>query len=333
MSHCITQLDNIITPEDSKFNTWHGLDKKVGETITRESCETNGLFPNLTLEPLAYSNSELNVVGDGVEANAVTAHTTKGAVFLGAVSERYSLIQNSQVWEMMSRSLDKVGSFKPVVTCTGTLDGLRKYFISVELNNGKDVEMAGESYKANLNFITSHDGTLAFKVYDSCTRIVCMNTLNSSLALKGKLSFSVRHKGDVKSQILDLETVLSNVFKQRENLSETLVRMKNADLTEGQQRELVGGYFLAANDDFKDAPTRTQNNIMDVLQLARTGRGNSGETAHDVFQGATEFWTSGRGVGLRTTEEKRVSNSEFGAASEHKAKFFQHVVKELSLSN
>jgi hypothetical protein len=48
---------------------------------------------------------------------------------------------------------------------------------------------------------------------------------------------------------------------------------------------------------------------------------------YDVLNGATEFWTSGEGVGKTTTEGRRAFSSEFGTGSERKQEFSRYLIK------
>ncbi len=320
MSHCITRHDRVLTPQGNKFNTWHGLDIKVKDTIKKTDCEIHGIHPKITLEQLKFQN-----VSGEVPVKAVTAHTEQGGLFLGTASERYEIIPNGQVWDLMERSLESVSSFNPIVSCVGTLDALKKYFISVQLNKGESLEIGGENYFANLNFITSHDGTTALKVYDSVVRIVCMNTFNASLAEKGGLSFSVRHKGDSKDKVLNLEETLKSIFAERKQFSKAMEKMQSIELSEGAQIKMTGGYFVKDNIDLKDTSVRIQNSVRGIVALAKNGKGNNGRTMHDVFQGATDYWTNGDGVGRRTSIAKKVSSSEFGTAAAHKARFYKYL--------
>ena len=53
--------------------------------------------------------------------------------------------------------------------------------------------------------------------------------------------------------------------------------------------------------------------------------GNSGQSLYDVLNGATEFWTSGDGVGRTATAGKKAYSSEFGTAANNKEKFADYL--------
>jgi hypothetical protein len=72
--------------------------------------------------------------------------------------------------------------------------------------------------------------------------------------------------------------------------------------------------------------TRTLNAVSGITDLAIRGRGNSGETMYDVLNGATEYWTSGDGVGRDTSGSAKAYSSEYGTAAKHKVNFADYLL-------
>jgi hypothetical protein len=48
---------------------------------------------------------------------------------------------------------------------------------------------------------------------------------------------------------------------------------------------------------------------------------------YDVLNGATEFWTSGDGVGRTASAGKKAYSSEFGNAAASKEKFSEYLIR------
>ena len=48
---------------------------------------------------------------------------------------------------------------------------------------------------------------------------------------------------------------------------------------------------------------------------------------YDVLNGATEFWTSGEGVGKTTTQGRKAFSSEFGTGADRKQEFSRYLIK------
>ena len=68
------------------------------------------------------------------------------------------------------------------------------------------------------------------------------------------------------------------------------------------------------------------NMIDGITELAISGRGNNGRTMYDVLNGATEYWTSGDGVGRTASAGKKAYSSEFGNAAASKERFSEYLV-------
>src|SRR5574343_260523 len=116
--------------------------------------------------------------------------TSGGLVPLHIPKNSYRPIENREVWEAMQTALATVSA---KITCAGTLEAGKKFFVSAQLGDGGEFTVNGDKFLANLNFITSHDGTLAMEAYDSTVRIVCMNTLRWSREAAGEVGFKVYH--------------------------------------------------------------------------------------------------------------------------------------------
>lgn len=328
MSHNITEIDTVLRPAASKYQTWHGLDKISHEPITIEVAREFGLLPTVEKSPIYVGN------GERVENFKALTTTTKAGdnVTLDVVTDRYSVIQNEQVFRTMSEAFKGTG-LDYTLSCIGTLGGLKKFFISIAVgddNGGFTVN--GDKFHSNLNFITSHDGG-SFLAHDSQTRIVCQNTLRASVDGEKNVDFKIRHKGDTASKCADLSRYLNGVFTSREIFVEKMETLAAVKVNASDIRQVVGGFFVTEafkrgeklQDGFK---TRSLNMIDGITDLAISGRGNSGRSLYDALNGATEFWTSGDGVGRTASSGKKAYSSEFGTAAANKEKFAHHLTSE-----
>lgn len=327
MSHKITEIDTVLRPAGSKYNTWHGIDTEVHRPISIPVADEYGLLP-------VVRKDKLHVSGMGLPVENFKALTTidkNGEKrTLDVVSDRYSIIQNEQVFRTMSESFKGTG-LEYTLSCIGTLGGLKKFFISVAVGDDNGGFMVnGDKFYGNVNFITSHDGG-AFHAHDSLTRIVCANTLRSSMAGKKNVDFKIRHKGDTASKCADLSRYLNSVFTAREVFVENMGKLADQKVGGDDIKQVVGGFFV--KEAFKRGEkletgfkTRSLNMIDGITDLAISGRGNSGRSLYDVLNGATEFWTSGDGVGRTASAGKKAYSSEFGTAAVNKERFSEYLV-------
>ena len=248
---------------------------------------------------------------------------------LDVVTDRYSVIQNEQVFKTMSEAFRGTG-LDYTLSCIGTLGGLKKFFISIAVGDDSGgFTVNGDKFHSNLNFITSHDGG-SFHAHDSLTRIVCANTLRSSMNGKKNVDFKIRHKGDTASKCADLTRYLNQVFTSREVFIEKMETLAAVKVNASDIRQVVGGFFVTEafkrgeklEDGFK---TRSLNMIDGITDLSVSGRGNSGQSLYDALNGATEFWTSGDGVGRTASAGKKAYSSEFGTAAANKERFAEYL--------
>ncbi len=253
----------------------------------------------------------------GTEHELVPLHIPK---------KRYQPIENCQVWDAVKRSLVGVDA---EVTCVGTLFEAKKFFISVELKDESNMEIRvkrtfgveKEKFYANLNFITSHDGTLAAQAYDSMIRIVCMNTLMASLEAAGSVGFNVYHTKGAEVAIANMGELINAILKGRVQFRDAMEYLSTVAVSAAEAQEIILGYFLKfqGNDE---AAKKTVNATEEIVNLFLRGKGNRGESYYDLLNGATEYWTHGDGTGKKANVAEKATKAAFGAAAEHKARFF-----------
>ena len=334
MSHNITEIDTVVRPYGSKYRTWHGLDKVSYDSLEDvEVARRFHLLPEVEKTPLFIHPKTESLRPEILKVPNFQALTTRdkndASVTHDVVSDRYSIIQNEQVLETMINAF-KGTDLEYRISCIGTLGGLKKFFVSVAVgeDDGEFI-VNGDRFYSNLNFITHHDGG-SFHTHDSRTRIVCDNTLRASMNGTKNVDLKIRHKGDTTTKCADLSRYLNDVFTSREVFKEQMETLAAHKVGGDDIRQVVGGFFVTEafkrgeklEDGFK---TRSLNMIDGITDLAISGRGNSGQSLYDVLNGATEFWTSGDGVGRTATAGKKAYSSEFGTAANNKEKFADYL--------
>lgn len=350
MSHEITNIDSLLVPKGQAYRTWHNLENtSPNEVITLEEVQELDIHPTVVTGKVTAEINGEQVPLEGYKS--LVAQTGSGKLHpLHIAKNGYSIIQNQTVWDTMTKALEGI-DIASKVTCVGTLSGMRKYFISVAVGDDDGgFEVNGDKFFGNLNFVTSHDGTMAFRAFDSCLRVVCANTLNWSVEGDKNMDFKMYHKGDVKPVAASLGKYINSVLRGREMFKEAMEKFHTIQVADSDIEKVVGGFFIqqaykTGNKLSEGFTTRTRNTIEEISRLSRVGLGNSGDNLYDVFNGATEYYTTGEGVGKTTSAGKRAYSSEFGTASERKVEFADYLLsgryeskmeeagKVLSLSN
>jgi len=199
---------------------WHGLGTVLDNPVnSKEAIVAAGLDWNVVTK---------EVFVGGVKANGYVANVRDSDnSVLGIVTNRYSIIQNSEAFEF---------------TDSLVTDGELTYETAGSLRNGKQIWLLGKLQKDNILgedlepyicFTNTHDGTGAVKVCMTPVRVVCNNTLNFALRT-AKRSWSTRHTGDIQTKIREAQTTLGlaqNYISELKLEAERLADIKVSDET------------------------------------------------------------------------------------------------------
>ena len=324
----------IIKPIDAIFSTqgseWHKLATvvpSIGET------EFFSLSPRIHEGKAAVMidgktvplDNHKVLVADYRECRPDLAGTENELVPLHIPKNSYRPIENAELFALLRDSLSDVLDNGASVTCAGTLEGGKKCFASVSI--GEDLRVKTrfelETIKTSLNFVTSHDGTLGLRCYDSMIRVVCMNTLRWSLEAQGKVGFSVYHTANASLHIKNVAEMVQAIMAGRGEFVECMQELAAIDSDTRAMRQIPLGYFASMQDKQDELATRSLNAAEEITRLAYKGRGNRGVSLYDLANGATEYWTSGDGTGKQSNANERMYKAEFAGAAEHKTRFVQ----------
>lgn len=229
----------------------------------------------------------------------------------------YKVISNREIWNVMKKSLQDLDC---KVTSVCTLERGKKFAISADIGSS-DLVINRDKFKANLNFVTSHDGTMAMETFDSAIRVVCMNTFQWSRNAAAD-KFKVYHTKNANFALDGLGDLLNAILKGRAELVQVMEYLANHACDANDALAMASGYF-AITTDAKDnkLSTRAMNSAREIARLAANGIGNVGRSLYDLANGATEYWTSGEGVGRGASVASKVYRSQLGSAADHKRRF------------
>ena len=238
----------------------------------------------------------------------------------------YKVISNREIWNVMQQSLRDLDC---KVTSVCTLERGKKFAISADIGSS-DLVINKDKFKANLNFVTSHDGTMAMETFDSAIRVVCMNTFQWSRNAAAD-KFKVYHTKNANFALDGLGDLLNAILKGRTELVEVLEYLATHACDPNDALAMAAGYF-AMTTDAKDnkLSTRSFNAAREIARLAANGIGNAGRSLYDLVNGATEYWTSGEGTGRNASLASRTYRSQLGSAADHKRRFIGMLADEES---
>jgi len=222
----------------------------------------------------------------------------------------YKVISNREIWNVMQKSLRDLDC---KVTSVCTLERGKKFAISCDIGNS-DLVINKDKFKANLNFVTMES-------FDSMIRIVCMNTFQWSREAADNV-LKVYHTKNAEFALEGLGDLLNAILKGRVEIAQVMEYLASHKCDPNDALAMAAGYF-AITTDAKDnkLSTRSLNAAREIARLAANGIGNLGKSLYDLANGATEYWTSGEGVGRTALVASQVYRSQLGSAAEHKRRF------------
>jgi hypothetical protein len=339
MSHQIERIDRTYSTYGAE---WHGLANHI-PVITAETVsdvidipieekvlltaerhpETNLYIPE-TIQEVEGSKvivADLRNRSDLLECDRKVwpLHTPK---------DSYRVISNREIWDCLQKAIEGIDGVK--IVTVGTLDWCKKFYLSLEIADGKDMKTAlGDKFQFVLNLLTSHDGFIPLLGMDSGTRTVCMNTFRYNVAYEGgAMKVRIPHTKNAGIQIENFATYLNTVLKGRIKVMESMSYLETVKMESPSHAAYVAaGYFTSPDAD--EMSTRSYNRSVEIRDLSIVGKGNSGKTRYDMFNGFTEYFTHHGGAGGEKADKaKRWSVSNFGAAADHKEGFLNLLLNE-----
>ena len=326
MAHMIEDIDLVYSVEGTE---WHGLARQVDaisdiefDTLSHEIIEGPCVCPLDNGRTLHLPNQKI-LVAD-MSKSRPDLPEDKQFIALHTPKLGYKVIDNRAVIECMKESF---AGLDVKISTAGTLEGAKKFFVSVDIGDS-DLVINKDRFKAYVNFITGHDGTLAMTAYDSVIRIVCMNTLIASRGAAGEAGFSVYHTKNADLAMKNLPELFNAILKGRANLKEVMEYLESNKCDHNDALAMAAGYFCLETDK-AELSTRAMNSAQGIATLFSRGIGNKGETLYDLANGATEYYTSGEGTGKgKTSVADRTYRSVMGSAATHKEAFVAMLANE-----
>lgn len=321
-----------------------GIEQPIDKIFSTEGTEWHGLADHVkkinddTVKPLLFNILVSKVVAQVDDAfveldnhKALIADfrecrpdlvenkaTSNGFVPLHLPKNSYVPIPNRDLWEQMNNALKDIDA---QITSAGTLESGKKFFISARLGKEDNFVVNGDKFLANLNFITSHDGSLAVECYDSILRVICSNTLRWSREQAGDIGFKVYHSKNANFAMKGLGDLVNAILAGRADFKNQMEYLASKNMTDNQAEKFLAGYFTSVSLDpnaEENLSTRSRNAIESIIELFKVGLGNNGKNQFDFLNGVTEYYTSGDGTGKSGNKLNKMYKANFGKAADHK---------------
>jgi phage/plasmid-like protein (TIGR03299 family) len=305
-------------------NIYDGRMVCVGEAWHKEGVRVDTeltAFDAITKARLNYSVQKVKlfaeVNGQKVEAPFFGTMNMDNSAILGAVTDRYQIVQNVEAFDFFD---SVVKSGEAIYHSAGALGLGERIWILAKLP--KDILLfKDEIIEQYLLLTNAHNREHSLLMYFTPIRVVCQNTLNASMKDR-KNGIALRHIGDMKSKINEARQALGFALDFYKEFDIYAHKMLDTKVSEGQQRE----YFNRVLDikDEEKASTRARN-IRDTLNhLSVFGKGQEAVkgTLYASYNAVTEYADYYKSFHKGTRTESIL----FGSSANMKDRAFQEAV-------
>jgi phage/plasmid-like protein (TIGR03299 family) len=177
---------------------WHRLGRRFMEAPSlEEALVAAGLDWTVTAEPV------FSGIGEKLEAQ-LTRRSSDGSI-LGIVGPNYVPLQNTEAFEFFRPFLEQG---EAAIETAGSLRMGKKVWVLAKINRDPMVVKGNDIVDKYVLLSNSHDGTLAVRVGFTPIRVVCRNTLTSSINSKASKLIRVKHTKNVVQNLENIRAIM-----------------------------------------------------------------------------------------------------------------------------
>ena len=258
---------------------WHGLGKKVDGLLTSaDAIRAAGLDWTVGLRPVFDGN------GKPIPGWQAVTREKDNRTF-GLVQSKYRPIQNAQAFDFMDTL---VQSREAMYETAGALgNGARIWLLS---RITKTIRIDGDPSDIDTFLLLSgaHDGNGAVKTMVTPTRVVCRNTLNA--AIRGaKVTFSIRHTGDITSKLAAARETLHLTFDYLTQFEEAMQTLTTIPMSLKEVRAFTTELIPIPEGAERSGPREeARDAIAGLFAHSKTLKGVP-NTAYRTYQAVAEY--------------------------------------------
>ena len=185
--------------------------------------------------------------------------------FLGPVGADYQVIQHTSGFELLDHLVGTIDGAH--YETMGTLDFGRTIWGQADPNIS--IKVGDDESKIMLTFHTSHDGSRAFDIYETATRMVCRNTFRAGSLKRLAATMRVRHTRNAQNRIDNLATEIDEIKNVAMTMQDRLTWLSRRRVTKDSLNTVMDRLFpkTKTDDGVEESSTRRDNILAEILSL------------------------------------------------------------------
>jgi phage/plasmid-like protein (TIGR03299 family) len=235
--------------------------------------------------------------GSAVETHRAIVRTDTNKV-LGIVGNRYMPVQNTDAFAFFDAICK---SHKAKYQYGYVVNGGSQIMLQAKIGSDYDVR-PGDTMQNYITLVNGHDGIVTFQAFFTPRRLSCANQCRGAIK-DATESLKVRHTKTATIKMEEGYKILAKSMEYFEHfktlaseLAQKVVDQKMIDL-------FLKGVF--GETDSKQSATKLEA----VNQLIHTGKGNTGKSAWDMYNGVTEWIDHYRYSGKEEEDAKNIASA------------------------
>jgi phage/plasmid-like protein (TIGR03299 family) len=290
MSHEITNANGRHEFAYTGQSPWHHLGQLIqGEAATKEEImRAAGLDWTVFAEPI-YLGDGSKVPGYIANVRSDTRET------LGVVSDEYRIVQIGDAFSFVDQVARTAGA---KYHTAGSIRRGRQIFASAKLPKSI-VVLADDIVDQYLLLVNSYDASTGFHLRWTTIRVVCNNTLTAALRGSASYQYTVRHAGDLDSQLKEARKALGVADRYFEAAGQAYRALAAKDLSEMAVEQYLAKFLpladvtLTESDDVQRERARVVEARNRIRAMFEDGMGTEiagvKGTAWGLYNASTEW--------------------------------------------
>jgi|TARA_Y100000310_G_scaffold341707_1_gene441735 phage/plasmid-like protein (TIGR03299 family) len=284
MAHGIEETDGMMYVGEAP---WHRLGVELDNPATaQEAIIAANMDWEVAKEPVyVYEN------GTYVEIpskKAIVRQDTRR--IFNVLSDSYTPLQNADAFGFMD---EIVGTQEGKYETCGTLDNGRLFWLLIKLPKDDLSPVPDDKVDSYILLASSHDGTMAVKVFPTPIRVVCGNTLAMAFS-RMQNGFYARHTATIQSKVSEARRVLNLTDYFYDNTRRAIDQLVHKRMTEGEMVDIFKQVYDIVDkvDSDKKLDQRKQNALDETVSLLyhpTNMHGGIQGTAYQAFNALTYY--------------------------------------------